>query len=100
MWNFARLWLRFKKEIALAYALVRDPRAPLSSKLLIAAAVLYVVMPFDLVPDIPFIGWLDDGLIAYVLLQLSTKLLPPDLLAALRARVDGVRATAGRPTPG
>ena len=100
MWNFARLWLRFKKEIALAYALVRDPRAPLSSKLLIAAAVLYVLMPFDLVPDIPLVGWLDDGLIAYLLLQFSTKLLPPDLLAALRAGVDGKRAGAQRPMHG
>ncbi len=94
MWNFAQLWFRFKKEVALAYALVRDPRVPLSSKLLIAAAVLYVVMPFDLVPDIPLLGWLDDGLIAYLLLQFSTKLLPPDLLAALRARVDGKRDAA------
>lgn len=96
MWNFARLWLRFKKEIALAFALVRDPRAPLASKLLIGAAVLYVLMPFDLIPDIPLIGWLDDGLIAYVLLQLATKLLPPELLAALRARVDRTRGAAPR----
>ena len=94
MWNFARLWLRFKKEIALAYALVRDPRAPLLSKLLIGAAALYVLLPFDLIPDIPLVGWLDDALIAYLLLQFSTRLLPPDLRAALVARVDGRRAPA------
>lgn len=88
MWNLARLWIRFKREIALAFALLRDPRAPLSSKLVIGAAILYVVWPFDLIPDIPLIGWLDDGLIAYLLLQFATRLLPPELLATLRARVD------------
>ena len=94
MWNFARIWLRFKKEILLAYAMVRDPRSPLSSKLLIGAAVLYVLMPFDLIPDIPLLGWLDDGLIAYLLLQFATRLLPPELLAALHARVNERRAGA------
>lgn len=88
MWNFTRLWMRFKKEIALAWAMVRDPAAPLGSKLLIGAAVLYVLMPFDLIPDVPIVGWLDDGLIAYVLLQFATKLLPPEMLGALRARVE------------
>lgn len=88
MWNFTRLWMRFKKEIALAWAMVRDPAAPLGSKLLIGAAVLYVVMPFDLIPDVPIVGWLDDGLIAYVLLQFATKLLPPEMLGALRERVE------------
>lgn len=99
MLNFARLWLRFKKEIALGWALVRDPAAPLSSKLLIAAAVLYVLLPFDLVPDIPLVGWLDDGLIAYLLLQFATRLLPPELLAALRSRVEQ-RHGAARPMRG
>ena len=88
MWNLARLWIRFKREIALAFALLRDSRVPLSSKLVIGAAVLYVLSPFDLLPDIPLIGWLDDGLIAFLLLQLATRLLPPELLAALQARVD------------
>ena len=99
MWNFARIWIRFKKEILLAYALVRDPRSPLSSKLLIGAAVLYVLMPFDLIPDIPLLGWLDDGLIAYVLLQFATRLLPPDLLQALKTRVGDRSAASARARP-
>ena len=88
MLNFARLWMRFKKEIALAWAMVRDPAAPLGAKLLIGAAALYVVMPFDLIPDVRIVGWLDDGLIGYLLLQFATKLLPPEMLGALRARVE------------
>lgn len=48
---------------------LRDRQAPLLPRLLALFAVLYVVMPIDLIPDtIPFIGWLDDiGIVALVL---------------------------------
>ena len=33
-------------------------------------AVAYVISPFDLIPDwIPVIGWIDDGLVIYLLLK-------------------------------
>jgi len=46
-----------------------DKQAPLLPRLLALFAVLYVIMPIDLVPDaIPFLGWLDDiGVVALVL---------------------------------
>ena len=88
MWKLGRLFAMFRKELLLAWAVLRDPRAPRSAKLMTILAVLYVVSPIDFIPDaIPILGWLDDGLIAYFLLQLAFKFLPPDLLAALRARV-------------
>jgi len=34
------------------------------------------------------LGWLDDGLIAYLLLQVAFKFLPPDLMSALRSKVE------------
>jgi uncharacterized membrane protein YkvA (DUF1232 family) len=48
---------------------LRDKKAPLLPRLLALFAVLYVIMPFDAIPDaIPIIGWLDDvGVIALVL---------------------------------
>jgi uncharacterized membrane protein YkvA (DUF1232 family) len=48
--------------------LLRDRRVPLSSKVLLGAMVLYLAMPFDLVPDfIPVAGQLDDViLVAWV----------------------------------
>lgn len=39
---------------------LRDPRAPKLGKLLLIVAVAYVIMPADLIPDVPVIGWLDD----------------------------------------
>jgi uncharacterized membrane protein YkvA (DUF1232 family) len=38
----------------------RDPSASLFGKLFVLAAVVYVVCPVDLIPDVPIVGWLDD----------------------------------------
>jgi uncharacterized membrane protein YkvA (DUF1232 family) len=40
---------------------MRDPRKGIFSKLLVLGAILYVVWPVDLIPDVvPVVGWLDD----------------------------------------
>lgn len=89
MWKLGRLWAMFRKELLLAWAVLRDPRAPRAAKLATVLAVLYVVSPIDLVSDfLPVLGWLDDGIVAYLLLQLAFKFLPPDLMSALRAKVE------------
>ena len=88
MWKIGRLLSLFRKEMLLAWAVLRDPRAPKAAKLVTVLAALYVISPVDFVSDfIPVLGWLDDGVIAFLLLQLSFKFLPADLLAALQAQV-------------
>jgi uncharacterized membrane protein YkvA (DUF1232 family) len=54
---------------------LRDPNAPKLPKAMALLAVLYVVLPTDLVPDIiPIVGWLDDlGLTGVALGYLATK---------------------------
>ena len=89
MWKLGRIVAMFRKELLLAWAVLRDPRTPTAAKLTTVLAILYVISPVDLVSDfIPILGWVDDGLIAYFLLQLAFKFLPPDLLAALRSKID------------
>lgn len=88
MWKLGRIIAMLRKELLLAWALLRDPRTPGTAKLAIVLAMLYVISPIDLVPDfIPVLGWLDDGLVAWLLLQLAFRFLPPELMAALRAKV-------------
>jgi len=55
--------------------LLRDSRVPLAEKALFAAAVVYVIMPLDFIPDVfPFIGQVDDiYLVALTLLRLLNK---------------------------
>jgi uncharacterized membrane protein YkvA (DUF1232 family) len=58
--------------VALCGKLLTDGRVPLAEKALFAGAVLYALMPFDLIPDLlPFIGQVDDAyLISLTLLRL------------------------------
>lgn len=97
MWKPALLWLRLRKEWLLAWALLRDPRTPAATKIVVLLAALYVASPIDLVSDfIPVLGWLDDGLVAWLLLRLAQRLVPPELLAALRARINARTGPAAR----
>lgn len=95
MWKLGRLWFALRKELALAWALLRDPRSPLSARLAVIAAALYLVSPIDFVTDaLPMLGWIDDGVVVLLLFKLAGKLLPPELAAALRAKVDQRRPAA------
>lgn len=51
----------------------RDPAAGWFGKLFVLAAALYVVFPFDLVPDVPIVGWLDDLGVAGVAMAYLAK---------------------------
>ena len=54
----------------LLVGLVADPTLPRPAKIALAAAAVYLVSPVDLVPDvIPFLGYVDDILVAAVLLD-------------------------------
>jgi uncharacterized membrane protein YkvA (DUF1232 family) len=56
--------------LALFRGLLRDPRVPRSSKLWLAASVLWIASPIDLVPEfIPVLGPLDDAIVAALVLR-------------------------------
>jgi len=45
--------------------LVADPVLPRAAKVALAAALVYLASPFDLIPDfVPLLGYLDDVLVA------------------------------------
>lgn len=55
--------------VSLIYRLLKDKRVPIRTKLVMSAAVAYVMVPSDLIPNnIPFIGVIDDmGVIFFAL---------------------------------
>jgi uncharacterized membrane protein YkvA (DUF1232 family) len=55
--------------------LMKDGRVPLAEKALFGAAIVYVIMPLDFIPDFfPFIGQVDDiYLVALTLLRLVNR---------------------------
>ncbi len=100
MWKLGLLLTRFRKELLLVWAMLRHARTPLAAKLTALAALVYVISPIDLVPDVlPILGWLDDGIVAMMLFKLAQKFLPDDLLASLKAKIDGAKGLDGAPKP-
>ena len=67
--------------------IMTDKRVPVYVKILPGFVVLYLIMPFDLIPDfIPVIGYVDDGGIALIGLALVIKLTPRAVIDDLLRR--------------
>ena len=61
--------------VLLCARLLTDSRVPTTERALLAGAIVYAIIPFDLIPDmIPFVGQVDDAyLIALTLLRLLER---------------------------
>jgi uncharacterized membrane protein YkvA (DUF1232 family) len=78
---------KLKAEGAALYHAYRDRRTPWTAKLLIAFTLAYLLSPVDLVPDfIPVLGQLDDLLILPLLIALSIRLIPAQVMDEARTR--------------
>jgi len=58
--------------VLLCGRLMVDPRVPAKERLLVAGAIIYAIIPLDLIPDmLPFVGQVDDAyVISLTLLRL------------------------------
>jgi uncharacterized membrane protein YkvA (DUF1232 family) len=79
----AAAWARLVPDaVGLFSRLVRDPRVPLSAKLLLGFGLVYLVSPIDLVPDfIPVVGVLDDTVVVALVLRYVLRAAGPELVA-------------------
>ena len=61
--------------LLLCARLLKDSRVPATEKALLAGAIVYAIVPFDLIPDmLPFVGQIDDAyLVAMTLLRLMER---------------------------
>lgn len=79
---------QLKQELAVYRLLLKHPRTPRLAKLLLALAIGYLLLPFDLIPDfIPLLGQLDELIIIPLLVYLAVLLIPKNLLLSCRAQV-------------
>lgn len=83
---------RAKREVRVYQRVIADERTPRAAKLLLGAAVGYLLLPFDLIPDvIPVLGQLDDVLIVPGLVVLALRLVPDAVLTEHRAALEQKR---------
>lgn len=77
MFRLLRYWFLLLPLARVVWRLLRDRRVPLAVKALPVAAVLYLALPFDFVPDIlPGLGHIDDLIVAIVLVLAFIVLSP------------------------
>lgn len=66
---------------ALLRGLLRDPRVPRSSRVLVAFAIVWVISPIDLLPEfLPVIGPLDDVIVVVLVLRHLVKRAGPEVV--------------------
>ena len=76
---------QLKIEIPAIFLCFKHPRTPLSAKILAGITLLYALSPIDFIPDfIPVLGYLDDLIILPVLIALTIKLVPRDVMEECR----------------
>jgi uncharacterized membrane protein YkvA (DUF1232 family) len=93
--------LPFLRDFPAAFRLLRHRGAPLWSKALVVLAVLYVVWPLDLIPDVaPVLTWVDDMGVVLVLRMLLSRQLEKYREPAALAAPDGQEHDGYRSGPG
>ncbi len=46
----------------------------LVTTIILVFSIVYIIFPFDLIPDyIPVLGWIDDGVVFYILVRFLNK---------------------------
>jgi len=78
-----------KRELRALHIAVSEDLAPWYAKLLILITLGYALSPIDLIPDfIPVLGILDDLIVLPVLIYLSIKMIPNDILEYCRREAE------------
>jgi uncharacterized membrane protein YkvA (DUF1232 family) len=83
-------WMNLFNSFRVAWRLMWDSRVPASAKLVPILTVLYILSPIDLVPDVIVgLGQLDDIAILLLGTQLFIAVSPKDIVARIRAEIEG-----------
>jgi uncharacterized membrane protein YkvA (DUF1232 family) len=78
-----------KRELRVYQLVLKDNRTPKLAKWLLWLAVGYTLLPFDLIPDfIPVLGHIDDVIIVPALVLIALKLVPAEVVAECRTKVE------------
>jgi len=70
-----------KNTIPALFLAMKNKKTPVLAKILAALTVGYALSPIDLIPDfIPVLGFLDDLIIVPLLITVTVKLIPSEIL--------------------
>lgn len=88
--KWGRMLYRFKRYAKIYWYLFRDPRTPKLSKVMVLSAIVYLIWPFDLIPDvIPFAGFVDEIIVIPLLFYVATKFIPRNVVDDNKRKAKG-----------
>lgn len=82
---------KLKMDIPALFLALKDSDTPIIAKILAGITVAYALSPVDLLPDfIPVLGYLDDIILLPMLVALTIRFIPTDVLEKNRKQADGM----------
>ncbi|MBQ8781684.1 MAG: DUF1232 domain-containing protein [Oscillospiraceae bacterium] len=82
---------KLKTDIPAIFLALKDEETPAAAKIFASITVIYALSPIDLIPDfIPFLGYLDDVILLPMLVALTIKFIPEDVLERNRKQSEGL----------
>lgn len=82
---------KLKTDIPAIFLALKDNDTPFIAKVFAAITVIYSLSPIDMVPDfIPVLGYLDDVILLPMLVALTIKFIPQDVLERNRKQSEGM----------
>ena len=82
---------KLKTDIPALFLALKDKDTPILAKMFAGITVVYALSPVDLVPDfIPVLGYLDDVILLPMLVALTIRFIPKDVLERNRKQAEGM----------
>lgn len=83
--NFKERTQQLKRDIPAVFLAFKNKSTPWYAKVMAILTISYALSPIDLIPDfIPVLGYLDDIIILPILVAVTIKLLPKDIIEKCR----------------
>lgn len=82
---------KLKTDIPAVFLALKDNETPIFVKILAGITIAYALSPIDLIPDfIPVFGYLDDVILLPMLVTLTIKFIPSEVLEKNRRQAEGM----------
>lgn len=95
--NFKEIAKKLKTELPAIFLSLHKKETPKLAKILAGITVAYALSPIDLIPDfIPILGYLDDLILLPILVALTIRFIPIDVLNECRIQAQGLWSS-GKP---
>ncbi|WP_238899075.1 DUF1232 domain-containing protein [Clostridium sp. YIM B02500] len=90
------MWLKdrakkLRSDIPAIYIALKKKEAPVIAKVFAMITIIYALSPIDLIPDfIPVIGLLDDIILLPILITITIKFIPEEIISQCRIEAENL----------